>query len=195
MNERHVGEDAELYALGVLSNAERLALEVHLRGCVQCMQRVGEAEETVLALERETVAVAPPLLLASFTPRRHRVRAWWFAPALAAAFVIGILVPRGHAPQNPALLAIATSHFNHSQFTGGGPRAKVLYARDYSWYYVVVTGSRGFDVYGMRAGVATPLGSTHVNGDAGELFVKGSKRFDRIELRNRGRTVGSAAIR
>jgi hypothetical protein len=55
------------------------------------------------------------------------------------------------------LLAIATSHFNHSQFTGpSGPRAKVLYARDYSWYYVVVTGGHSYAVYGIRAEVATP---------------------------------------
>jgi hypothetical protein len=194
--ERHIGEEAELYALGYLSDDERAALEAHARGCLQCLRRVGEAEETLLALERQTVAPAPSAALGTLRLRRRNLQAWWLAPALAAAFVLGMLVPRGQAPQNPALIAIATSHFNHSQFIGPhGPRAKVLYARDHTWYYVVVTGGRSYEVYGVRVGVATPLGSTRVEGDSGQLFVRSSSRFDRIELRDRGQTIESAAIR
>ena len=116
-------------------------------------------------------------------------------PAIAAAFVLGFLFPRPATQNSVPTLAMIESHFSHAQFNGTGPPAKVIYARDRSWYYIIVSGNHRFDVYGIRGGAATPLGATRVNGNAGELFVKESKRFDRIELRDRGQTVESAAIK
>jgi hypothetical protein len=191
MRGEHAGDAAELYALGCLSQDERRAVEAHVQTCSPCLRRIGEAEETLLALERETAVVPMPFDAALF-PAKPRRTGWWpSALALAAAFVFGMLVRSGPAP-NPALDALATSHFNHAQFSGANePKAKVLYARDRSWYYVVVTGSRGYDVYGVERGVATRLGTTR----GGELFAGSRVRFDRLELRERGRTVESAAIR
>src|SRR5271170_3638182 len=49
MNE-HVGENAELYALGLLDTEERIALERHIAGCATCLGRVGAAEGTASSL-------------------------------------------------------------------------------------------------------------------------------------------------
>ena len=56
----HVGEAAELYALGALDEREQAGLEAHIAHCAQCLRRVGEAEETLLALERGSKAVDVP---------------------------------------------------------------------------------------------------------------------------------------
>jgi len=193
----HANEDAELYALGLLSEEDRTALEAHAAECAECLRRLGEAEETVLALERRSVA--PGLAFELDAPRfsRRGISAWWLASAAAAAFVLGALMWHGAPRENPALVAIARSHFSHALFTGGGaPQAKVLYARDRSWYYVVVVGSKRYDVYGIADGTARPLGTTATAGsEITDLFAPVGARFDRLELRANGRTIETAEIR
>ena len=44
---RHIGELAELYALGSLETGERAAVERHIRTCVECADRIRSAEETI----------------------------------------------------------------------------------------------------------------------------------------------------
>ncbi|MBV8147747.1 MAG: zf-HC2 domain-containing protein, partial [Candidatus Eremiobacteraeota bacterium] len=182
---RHVGEEAELYALGMLDDRQRAAVEAHLAECTACSRRVGEAEETVLALERRSVAT--PIPFARRLPlkfERRRISAWWLAPAAAAALIVGLLLPRPASNENAALLAMINSHFSHAQFAGAtGPPAKVLYARDRSWYYVIVTGIHRYDVYGIHAGVASDLGTTSPGEGTNQLFVRTMTRFDRLELR------------
>ncbi|MBV8196715.1 MAG: zf-HC2 domain-containing protein, partial [Candidatus Eremiobacteraeota bacterium] len=46
----HIGDDAELYAAGALTRDEHAAVDAHIAQCPDCLRRVGEAEETVLAL-------------------------------------------------------------------------------------------------------------------------------------------------
>jgi anti-sigma-K factor RskA len=43
----HIGDLAELYALGSLDEQERVTVERHVRACVECANRVREAEETM----------------------------------------------------------------------------------------------------------------------------------------------------
>ncbi len=68
---------------------------------------------------------------------------------MAAALIVGILWPRAQSQHDVATLAMVNGHFSHAQFAGTGPKAKVLYARDRSWYYVIVAGTGRYDVYGV----------------------------------------------
>ena len=192
--ESHVGELAELYAAGALDARERSMVEAHIARCAHCLRRIGEAEETILALERrfkvpdDAVAMQLPLVL-----RRSPTRLW-YAAALVAALIIGFLMPHPQA-QSPATLAMVQSHFSHAQFGGSGPAAKVLYARDRSWFYVIVEGAHRYDLYGARNGGTEFLGSTQPVDSTSDLFVRPLQRFDAVELRENGRTVEKATIR
>lgn len=198
MEESHIGDAAELYAIGALSEEERAQVDAHVAQCNECLRRVGEAEETVLALERVNVPAARARRQGNVLPfRRRAVSSWWIAGvAAAAAFVLGFLLPHRPSQTELATVAMLNSHFAHAQFTGAGaPTAKVLYARDRSWYYVIVNGTHRYDVDGVSNGEARNIGATQPRGATSELFVKPSGRFDSIELRDAGRLVETAAIR
>lgn len=193
--EFHIGDSAELYAAGALDERERAEIDAHVAECRDCLRRLGEAEETILTLERVSVA-EPPHRTASVVPlQRRSVASWWLAVATAAAFIVGFVIPHGAPRSNVATLAMIGSHFSHAQFAGTGPAAKVIYARDRSWYYVIVAGSGRYDVYGIRNGRALDLGATQPQGATSELFKRIGKPFDRLELRNRGAALETAAIR
>ncbi len=95
MRDVHIGENAELYALGSLGDLERAQVEAHVANCAECLRRVGEAEETVLGLERETAEVPLPsdVRAPEFRSRRPVARWWMGAVAAAAALIIGYLLP------------------------------------------------------------------------------------------------------
>src|ERR1700688_4487918 len=87
----HVDENAELYALGTLSDSERAAVDAHVATCASCAQRVGEAEETVAALAVRQAAVPSQLdrrvrgLFASRSVPRS------LYSLVAAALILGLL--------------------------------------------------------------------------------------------------------
>ncbi len=196
--EAHVGESAELYAIGALDPAERGAIDEHIAGCTECARRVGEAEETVLALERGVRV--DPIACAVLQPRPLRRRepppVWWIPVAAAAALIVGMLLPGLFAQHDTPALAMIHSHFNHAQFSGANaPPGKVIYARDRSWYYVIVEGSHRYDVYGIRNARSVSLGTTEPKGPTSELFWQHREPFDRIELRDGGRAIEAASIR
>lgn len=193
----HIGDNAELYAAGALDARERAAVEAHVVRCGECMRRLGEAEETVLALERDVrvdplaFAIAAPLRL-----RRREVPAWWLPVAAAAALVVGAFLPSLFAQREPASLAMIHSHFNHAQFSGrNAPPAKVIYARDRSWFYVIVEGSHRYAVYGIAGGTSVNLGTTSPRGATSELFSNAQSDYERIELRDDARVIETASIR
>ena len=194
----HVDELAELYALGTLDAGERAQVAEHIAHCAACLRRVGEAEETVLALERVVQPVTPYAGIA--TTQRRRVALWWPAVA-AAALIVGLLLPRPFAErQNPAMLAMIHSHFSHAQFSGapGAPAAKVIYARDRSWLYVIVEGERRYGVYGVIGRQSVLLGTTQPRGTTSDLYsktVNTDQKFTRIELRDDGRLLENATMR
>lgn len=193
--EFHIGESAELYAAGALDEREQAEVEEHVTQCPECLRRLGEAEETILALERVNAARPLPSAVNVLPFRPRRVAAWWLAVAAAAAFILGFILPHGVPRSNVATLAMIHSHFSHAQFSGAGPAAKVVYARDRSWYYVVVAASGRYEVYGIRNGTATDLGSTQPQGQTSELFTRIGTLFNSIELRENGTTIETAAIR
>lgn len=208
MRDFHVGESAELYAVGLLSPQEREQIDEHLATCGECRRLVGEAEETVLQLEQGTRPVATPFTLdrsIRFTRERSRVS---FVPwlAVAAAFVLGLLpsipllvereqVNRMH---DVASVAMINSHFNHAQFTGtaaNAPPAKVIYARDHSWLYVIVQGNHRFEVDALRGSSTHTLGTTQPTGAASELFVRDTPQADTLRLREGNELVETARLR
>lgn len=199
----HIDDVAELYALGELMPAERAAVDAHASKCPTCLRKLGEAEETILALEREHVAVAPSGFIASGLQLERRAPSrWWLV--VAAAFALGLLpsVPsllqRGAQSQNNlAAIAMLHSHFNHAQFSGAdaAPAAKVLYARDKSWIFVMVEGSERYDVYAVNGTVATRIGQVAPQGSTSNLYLTNPGVLDRIELRDGSTLVESAKVR
>jgi len=195
--DNHIGENAELYAVGALSEDERGAVDAHAAHCPDCLRRLGEAEETVLALEGGLVARSSQRRPQRRAPIVRGAVSWWAIPAIAAALIVGMLIPRPAPQQNPAMLAMIHSHFSHAQFIGGAaaPDAKVLYARDRSWYYVIVEGTHRFGVFGRHGGRFAMLGATRPVRGTSELFARPGENFDHLELREGNAVVESASIR
>ena len=197
MNDTHIGENAELYAIGTLDDLERQRVEAHVANCADCLRRLGQAEETVLGLERETPA--EPLPANARAPRfaSRGTAGWWIGVvAAAAALVLGYLLPHPQAPSNGAAqVAMINSHFNHAQFVGGGPPAKVIYARDHSWYYVIIEGSHTYAVDGIGSNGRTDVGTTTPRDGTSELFVPHAARFKQIDLREGTNIIATAQIR
>jgi len=193
-SEPHIGDSAAAYAAGALDENERAAVAAHAQTCAACLRAIGEAEETWLALER---AVEPN---ASYVNARRRlpferrgIAGWWLPAIAAAAFVAGLFFAH-RAPESPATLAMIQSHFSHAQFDGTPP-AKVIYARDRSWYYVLVRGGGRYDVYGLRGTASRALGTTQPRGATSELFAPVHEPFDVLQLREGIRIVETARIR
>ena len=132
-NGGHVGENAELYALGTLSELERARVDEHVRTCDPCAQRVGEAEETALRLIDAAKMPAIPLPAVGFASRA-RLPAW-MAPA-AAAFVAGFIVTglwaqrdraaddAARSTTQAAQRAMLAGHFAHAPFVAREPRQR-----------------------------------------------------------------------
>lgn len=205
----HLGEDAELYSLGLLDEDAARIVERHIAECSACAERVSQAQGVAASLAAALPAEEPSpalerRLFAAARPRLERkpfdARVWG---AIAAAFVIGLLpsiwYAARQAPPSPhtlAAVAMIESHFNHAQFAGAGaPPAKVIYARDRSWLYVMVTGSHRYDLYAIRGNAARLIGSTLPQPTSSELFVTQPGALDALQLRDGTTIVESAKVR
>jgi hypothetical protein len=207
MLDPHIGDLAELYVLGDLDASDVIALEEHIVVCAPCLRRVGEAEETVLALERgDTAAIVPRMLerrlLLPVQQRRSFVRV--AVTAACAGLVLGILVTFLSLALRPndtqrALVAMVGSHFNHAQFAPVAPRsappAKVIYARDKSWLFIVADGSARYSVYAVSPAGETLLGNLHPEGSSSTLYVDHPVAPGTIELRDGATVLERAAVR
>jgi hypothetical protein len=201
----HVGELAELYALGDLSVAERERVTSHARECPQCAQRLGEAEATVLHLiERDAAADA------SVTPLR-RVRFgssnWAAIAAIAAAFLLGLLPwgvqtlrERGSTSEanQLAMSAMLAGHFLHAPLVplaANAPAGKVIYAREGGWIYVIVAaGLAPLDVDTVSGGTRTRVASLAASAQTRAAFVRTSGAIQSVELLQGGTPIAQARI-
>jgi anti-sigma-K factor RskA len=181
----HIDELAELYALGVLDDAERTSVDAHVRSCDLCARRIGEAEALIAdsIQEREPPSSLDVRVRKAFAPPA-RVAPRWGA-LVAAAFVIGLLpgmlfavFNRPAAPyqadRDRAIAAMVNSHFLHAQFTAlapDAPKAKVLYGRSTPWRYFVAQTNRAYTIEAQNLNGASVVGTLHVAGNSGELFV------------------------
>ncbi|MBV8373204.1 MAG: zf-HC2 domain-containing protein [Candidatus Eremiobacteraeota bacterium] len=206
-NGGHVGENAELYALGTLSELERARVDEHVRTCDPCAQRVGEAEETALRLIDAAKMPAIPLPAVRFASRA-RLPAW-MAPA-AAAFVAGFIVTglwsqrdraaddAARSTTQAAQRAMLAGHFSHAPFVArepDAPAAKVVYAREGGWLYVIAAaGPQALDVAVERDGTRTTVASLAAGDTTRSVFIGGIGRVRAVELVARGRPIAVARI-
>ena len=214
----HIGDRAELYALGALDESESATIESHVRQCPSCARLVGSAERDVASIaSMEPRRSAPPELAGRIervlqvnrrTPLvRAARRPWPIAAAFAAVLVLGLLPSAYFWSENRALhgtmlaqsaamerLAGAhrTATFRAAQ---GSPPAEVMYAPDGSWYFVVVhDASKPLAVAWMHDGERTMLGSAIPRGNLATLYLPKSHRMDRLALMDGGRIVAEATL-
>jgi anti-sigma factor RsiW len=209
----HLSEDAELYPLGILDDEAAREVERHIALCSECAERVARAEAVAASLAG-TLPLATPSpalerrLRESARPRlgagnlRASVFRFAIAAALALVFLgLGLqtLLLRQHlAAEDVALVSMVHSHFNHvsmSPESANPVAAKILYARDGSWVYIIADKPGG----PLRAVALTPagvadLGSLLRAGETATLLVHPRDRIRSIVLQRAGTTVASAKL-
>jgi hypothetical protein len=203
----HVGEDAELFALGQLDDVANARLTKHVRTCEPCARRVGEAEDAVLRLiEAGDVPAEHPLELDKrMRFERSRATSWWPA-AVVAALLIGLL-PWGVArmqrsvpvvAEQQAAGAMLAGHFNHAALRAlrpDVPSAKVIYPRAGGWLYLLVApGKTALDLAVVAGGARRTLASLPSDGRTRTAFVRYPGRVNEVELLENGAPVASARL-
>lgn len=200
-----MGDELELYALGDLGPEERAAVEQHLESCEECERELGKIEETL--------AQMTSLLPAYRAPKRTQLRSLWALPAarmaIAAAFVIGLLVAAGTLPflgvkpsatsdDVRAQVAMTHAHFVHVELHGvaaGAPAVKVIFAHDRSWIYVIADDGRaGYHLLSTASGTPTDLGTLVAHGASSSLFVDRSVPRGALELVRDGQIVARGML-
>jgi anti-sigma factor ChrR (cupin superfamily) len=242
-NVNHIGDDAELYALGALDDVSARRVEQHIAACPECAARVNDALLAAAALAEALPAIAPSAQLggrlsasaasslrtgtrrttstvsrsaartSSPTSSRTATRpsTGWFSDrvlryAVAAALVLALLnagwqsfrFHREIAVEDVALSTLVHSHFNHVSMTSllAGPlAAKILYARDGSWIYVIADRPGGaLRALGYGAGKALDFGTMPSDGKTAALMVHPRSRVRRIVLERGNVPVAEATL-
>ncbi len=100
---------------------------------------------------------------------------------------------RQDARDSSVLATIATSHFNHASFTArepDAPIAKVLYARDGQWFYIIVDSSScDCRIVARSATAQRDLGSPDIHGSTATRFVSDFPRPTSLELVSGSRSI------
>jgi hypothetical protein len=209
----HLGDDAELYPLGILDAAAAQHVEEHIATCPSCAERVAQALTVAGSLAAALPAREPSpelgeRLRESTTPRtqrraRNRFDLAW---ALAAALVLALLalgwqniVLRKHlARQEIALAMLVHSHFNHVSMIaapGNTIAAKILYARNGSWIYIIVENpSSSLRAVGQTPVGTLDLGTLERSGDIATLLRHPRVRVHSIALKRGNVTLASAVL-
>jgi len=200
----HLDENAELYALGALPDAERAAAEAHLTQCSACAQRVGIAEETLaeLVVPRSPSPQLDRRAHALFLQRGGGARA--FYPLVAAVLIVALLpaalfwqrdrdLRASDAVNRQAVAAMIGSHFLHAQFVktaADAPPAKAIFARDGAWLYVIAVTSRDLTLSaGGRA-----LGKLSGTGNERAIFIEHPPATRSLVLMDGSRVLARAAV-
>lgn len=210
----HLGDEAELYPLGLLDAAEREAVERHVARCAACAERVAKASLVAASLADSLPRTEPPVRLkrrlrAAVSARgAAQPRFSWNVQrfALAAAVLLAVLglgwqtyaLRSRVASDDLALVTLINSHFNHVQMTSpsGAPiAAKVLYARDGAWLYVIVQHPTGaLHALGSTSAGPIDLGNLQGTSAVASLLARPSARVTSVMLQRDGRDVASAPL-
>jgi hypothetical protein len=209
----HLGEDAELYPLGILDDDATRNVERHVASCSECAERVAQAQAVTASLAAALPLATPSPALErrlreSARPQRsaNKPRANLFPFALAAAFALAFLglgwqqvVLRGRLQsEDVALVTMVHSHFNHVSMNPQSANpiaAKILYARDGSWIYIIADKPGGsLDAIARTAAGVTDLGALLSTGETATLLVHPRERIRSIVLQRAGTTVASAKL-
>jgi len=209
----HLGENAELYPLGILDDDAAREVERHIAFCSECAERVARAEAVAASLAAALPLATPSPTLErrlreSTRPQRYanKPRTTLFPFALAAAFALAFLglgwqqlvLRQRLAAEDVALVTMVHSHFNHvsmSPESTSPVAAKILYARDGSWIYIIADKPGGalHAIAHTERGVAD-LGAMLKAGETATLLVHPSERVRSIVLQRGGTTVASAKL-
>jgi hypothetical protein len=208
----HLGEDAELYPLGILDDDAARNVELHIALCSACAQRVAQAQAVAASL----AAALPPATPSPALERRLREsarpqpsakpRASLFPFALAAAFALALLglgwqtvaLRERLQGDDVALVTMVHSHFNHVSMapeSADPVAAKILYARDGSWIYIIADKPGGpLHAVARTAAATTDLGVLTSTGETATLLVHPRERIVSITLQRAGTNVASAKL-
>jgi hypothetical protein len=208
----HLGEDAELYPLGMLDEDAARDVERHIASCSECAERVGQAQAVAASLAAALPLSTPSPALErrlreSTRPQPTAIRRVNLFPfALAAAFALAFLglgwqslvLQQRLKTQDVALVTMVHSHFNHvsmSPESANPVAAKILYARDGSWIYIIADKPSGslHAIAQTEAGVAD-LGALGSSGETATLLVHPRDRIRSITLQRAGTDVASARL-
>jgi Putative zinc-finger len=151
---------------------------------------------------------ADPPTVVSLRRRLPSARPGWLSGlAVAAAFVVALGtswyqngIMRGQLRADDlAFATIANSHFLHASLSttaaGDSLIAKVLYARDGSWLYVIVDRGEGpFDVSATIDGRPWAAGHTVQNGDTSTLFIRPTGRPASLQVKRDGMLLARVAL-
>lgn len=193
----HIGDDAALYALGMLDEHETALVDQHVATCEACTILLAQAHDDVAAVASAQTQHDIPVKRVSNATR------WQPLLAVAAAFVIGIL-PSGYfmermngMHQQMMTNADMMSHLahEHRSVAFAGSDASVMYGNDGSWFVVVVRDAKqAVSVAWMHDGEKTMLGTPQQMGDVAVLYLPKSHRMDQLALMSGGRVVGQARL-
>jgi anti-sigma factor RsiW len=211
----HIGDDAALYALGILDEVSRRRIDAHVATCDACAAQLGTAEAQVATLAAaEPQYRLPAGFAAPAAPQlaraKPRARPAWFASAFAVAAVVVF----GFAPslymwqqnramhdsmlaENAAIKQLAGGRFRTASFAAmsDGSDARVMYSPDGSWYVVLVRGAtRALQVAWMHDGERTMLGTATPHGDVAMLYLPRSHRMDQLALVDGPTVVAEAQL-
>lgn len=211
----HLGDDAELYPLGVLDDDAAREVERHIAGCDECAARVAGAQRAAASLSSTVPAFDPPPVLekrlrtsvrqgppAFAGSRRWDPRSLGLAAAFAAALTgLGwqtLNLQHQTSARNHELAAMVHSHFRHVPMTSTLPApfgAKVLYAPDGSWIFVVVDHpGASLHAVGTGPGGSVDLGALENSGETASLLVRPDTPIDSVELRHGGQVQAEARL-
>jgi hypothetical protein len=210
MLDDHIEESAELYALGALDDLELARVDRHARACDVCARRLGDAEATVLRLIEAGELPDRPAELdrrIRFEKAGARVPAWF--AAVAAACIVGLVwgltslrdggASDSAGPPQVAMRAMLAGHFVHVPFVSrvaGAPAAKVIYAREGGWLYVIVgPGADTLDVVVVaRGGTLRRAASVAPADVVRSAFINQPTRVEAVELVDKGVPIAVAHI-
>jgi hypothetical protein len=208
----HLGEDAELYPLGILDDDAARNVELHVASCSDCAERVGRAQAVAASLAAALPQATPSPALErrlreSARPQPNaKFRASLFPFALAAAFALAFLGLGWQAlvlrerlqSEDVALVTMVHSHFNHVSMSPESTNpvaAKILYARDGSWIYIIADKPGGaLHAIARTAASVTDLGALSSTGETASLLVHPRERIRSITLQRAGVNVASAKL-
>ena len=211
----HIGDDAALYALGILDEVSRRRIDAHVAACDSCAAEIGNAEAEVATLAAAETQYRPPAAFAApaappIARPKPRARPSWFPMAIAAAAVLlfGVspfmymwqenrAMRESMVAENAAIKQLAAGPFRTAAFAAmsDGSDARVMYSPDGSWYVVVVRGAtRALQVAWMHDGERTMLGTAQPHGDVAMLYLPRSHRMDQLALVDGPTVVAEAQL-
>jgi len=211
----HLDDDAELYPLGVLDDVAARAVERHIASCRTCAERVTQAGLVAASLASTLPAAQPSPALArrlndAVRPQTddgaRRPKSMFAGFALAAAFALASIglgwrmldLHSRLAADDLALVTLVHSHFNHVSMTPESANpvaAKVLYARDGSWVYIIADQPRGtLHVVTRTAAAGGDAGILVGSGRTATLLLRPVARIESLSLQRDGTDVASARL-